>query len=276
MPVQAFVDDSGGRGQGKHLVSCGLVAHSDRWAMFSEDWSACLEADPAIKYFKMREAAGFSGQFFGFTEKERNDKLLQLAGAIDHHVGFVVFSSFDLEAHEQTWFKRVKKPMNEPYFWTFHNTIHAVMFELWDIGWREPFEIIFDEQDIFGPRARRYYSAIRAGMSVREKDASVLLPADPMFRDDLESKPLQACDFIAWCGRRDANDPANRPFPWLDDAIRKPYVSEYSQYYDMERLESVLSLAEDETRKLLSGDHPELITAADKFMEAMKDEDNSK
>jgi hypothetical protein len=265
MPIQAFVDDSGGRGQGQYLVSCALVAHSEQWAAFSDQWAACLRAEPRIEYFKMREAASLSGQFFRMAERQRDEKLLALAAIINEHVAFVVFSSFDLHAHEQVWFQRVKKPFNEPYFWTFHNTIHAVMFELWDMGWRERFEIFFDDQDIFGPRALGLYSAIRAAMSVREPEASALLPEEPVFKSDLEFLPIQACDLIAWCGRRDAADPTNRPFAWLDKAITKPFVSDYSQFYDLERLESVLKMADGQTQKLLSGDYPDLIEAAEKY-----------
>jgi hypothetical protein len=267
MPVQAFVDDSGGRGQGRYLVSCGLVAHSDHWAAFSDKWTATLAAAPPIRYFKMREAASFSHQFYRFSETQRNDKLIKLASIIDRYAQFVVFSAFDLDAHEQTWFKSNAKPLNEPYFWTFHNTIHAVMFELWDIGWRERFEIIFDEQDIFGPRARNYYPAIRAAMTVREPEASALLPVDPIFRSDVEFLPLQACDLIAWCGRKDATDPSNRRFAFLDDVIRKPYASDYSQFYDLDRLKDVLAMSREEYKKLTSGEYPELLEAAERYRE---------
>jgi hypothetical protein len=207
MPVQVFVDDSGGKGQSRYLVSVGLLSHSERWALFSDEWKACLDAPPKIDYFKMREAFGLVEQFRHFSAAERDAKLLALAKIIDEHVGIAFFSSIDLNAHAETWAIHCKKPMNEPFFWTFHNTIHAAMFELWDIGWREPFEIIFDENVIFGPRAKAYYPAIRAGMRVREPEASTLLPADPMFRSDLSFLPIQACDFIAWSGRRDAQFP---------------------------------------------------------------------
>jgi hypothetical protein len=153
MPVQAFVDDSGGKGQGRYLVSCGLVAHSGHWAHFSDEWRAGLQAKPSIDYFKMREAFSFTNQFYRFTEAQRNDKLRTLARIINEYAQFTVFSQIDLEAHAATWGKTLGKPLNEPYFWTFQNTINAVAFELWDIGWREAFEIVFDEQRIFGPRA---------------------------------------------------------------------------------------------------------------------------
>lgn len=247
MPVQAFVDDSGGKGQSRYFVSCGLVAHSDQWAAFSDEWRTELDAGRSVQYFKMREAAGFSGEFFGFSETQRNDKLLALARIINRYVGFVVFSSIDLDAHAKTWAVSVGKPLNEPYFWTFHNTINAACFELWDIGWREPFEIIFDEQVIFGPRAKMWYPLMRDTIKIREPEAWAIMPVDPMFKSDLEFLPIQACDLIAWCGRRDGENPKDRPFAWLDDVIAKPYVSDYSQFYDHARMQAVM----DESNALL-------------------------
>ena len=114
MPVQAFVDDSGGRGQGRYFVSVGLVAHSDHWAAFSDEWQAVLRVARPIAYFKMREAAGYTGQFYRFSETERNDKLLALARIINKYVQFVVFSSIDLDAHADTWGRELHKPLNEP------------------------------------------------------------------------------------------------------------------------------------------------------------------
>ena len=58
MPVQAFVDDSGGKGHGTHFVLAGLIADAENWAQFSDAWHLCLGQDPAIAYFKMREATG--------------------------------------------------------------------------------------------------------------------------------------------------------------------------------------------------------------------------
>jgi hypothetical protein len=79
MPVQAFVDESGGKGQGRYFVMAGLIAHSDHCRIFSDAWQACLSTEPTIAYFKMREAAGLTGQFYGWSETEQNDKPLALA-----------------------------------------------------------------------------------------------------------------------------------------------------------------------------------------------------
>jgi hypothetical protein len=109
----------------------------------------------------MREAAGRTGEFHRWTDAMRNDKLRELARIINRYPRISTYSCIEMEAHGETWGKRLPRPMSEVYFHPFHNTIMATCFELCDMGSREPFKIFFDEQVIFGPRAKAWYPIIR-------------------------------------------------------------------------------------------------------------------
>jgi hypothetical protein len=239
---QCFVDDSGGRGHSRHFVLAGLIGSSYDWAEFSDEWRACLAEKPSIRRFSMREAAARSGEFNHrrWTVEMRDDKLRQLARIINRHPRIFTYSCIDLEAHEDTWRKRLKKPMNEPYFHPFHNTIMATCFTLWDAGLRERFEIFFDEQVIFGPRAKAWYPIIRAIVQHREPEAAQIMPVEPMFRTDDEFLPIQAADMMAWC-TRNATDNEMQPssYEWLLAEMPNLQGTDYSQYYDRERMEDV-------------------------------------
>lgn len=267
MPVQAFVDDSGGKGQSRHFVMAALIAHSEDWARFSDEWRTCLDAEPRLRTFKMREAASCKGQFNGWSEAQRDAKLLLLARIINRYARIATYSAIDLEAHAEMWVPVQRKPHSEPYFWPFHNTIMAACFELWDRGWRERFEIIFDEQVIFGPRAKAWYPAIRDVVAFQNRDESTIMPVDPMFRTDDEFLPLQACDLFAWCWRRgsDIGLSGQRPFEWLLPEMRNVSQTEYSQYYDRERLQSVLNMAADEAKKLKAGHNPGAVELYERY-----------
>jgi Protein of unknown function (DUF3800) len=269
MPVQAFVDDSGGKGQApsRHFVMAGLIAHSEDWASFSDEWKACLDTPPRVRIFKMREAASCGGQFFGWSESERDAKVLALARIINRYARIATYSAIDLEAHAELWVPRQRKPHSEPYFWPFHNTIMASCFELWDRGWRERFEIIFDEQVIFGPRAKAWYPAIRDVVKMRNPDEYAIMPADPMFKTDDEFLPLQACDLFAWCWRvgSDLGPDSERPFEWLLPELRNVSLTDYRQYYDRERLQSVLDLADKEATDLRAGLNPGAVELYEKY-----------
>lgn len=103
MPVQAYVDESGGKGQSRHFVMAGLIAESESWAHFSDEWRACLDQSPRVRCFKMREAASCCGSFDRWSEQERDAKLLALAKIINRHAKYVTFSAIDLDAHADTW-----------------------------------------------------------------------------------------------------------------------------------------------------------------------------
>jgi hypothetical protein len=249
MPVQGFIDDSGAKGQGRHFVLAGLIAHSDEWALFSDEWRICLAQKPAIRYFKMREAAGRTAQFRRFSKSQRDDKLRSLAQIINGYAKISIYFAVDLDAHAETFGRINKKPLNEPYFWPFQNVTLGTCFELWDLGWRERFEIIFDEHVIFGPRAKAWYPALRDVMKVREPDAYLIMPVDPLFRTDDEFTPLQAADLFAWCIRNGSNNPTDNAFNWLLAEMRSVSPSSYSGYYDRARLTSTLEGAESEAKQ---------------------------
>ena len=242
MPIQAFVDESGGKGHTRHFALCGLVAPSEDWAEFSKQWQECLGRAPSIKSFKMTDAVNCNGQFRRMQPDERDDKLRSLARIINLRPKILTSSVIDLESHAQTWAKN-QKPQSDPYFWPYQNTIMAVCHALWDAGWRERFEVIYDENAIFGPRARLWYPVIKKMMEISYPEQATILPIDPVFRTDDQLLPLQAADMFAWC-RRDATD---RQGPgkceWLLGEFSNVQETDYSQYYDLERLSSVVEMS---------------------------------
>jgi len=257
MPVQAFVDDSGGKGQSKHFVLVGLVSNSERWARFSQEWRHCLDQPPRIAVFKMREAASCTGAFHRFTEEQRDARLRALAQIINRYAEFVIWTMIDLEAHAQTWAK-LTKPKSEVYFWPFQTLILGTCFDLWEeCHWRERFEIIFDEQLIFGERARRWYPLVREIMRIKHPEEFAILPVDPLFRKDDEFPPIQAADLWAWCLRKNTDDPAAKSFEWLLAEMPNVSQSHYCNYYDLERMSSV----NDESQRIAKAGEvpPELL-----------------
>jgi hypothetical protein len=225
VPYQVFADDSGNKGQHKHFVMAGMAARSEAWADFTDEWKVCLNEPPRIRVFKMREVARCTGQFRGVSRHDRDKKLKRLAEIINRYVELMTFTAIDLDAHAATWAKTTAEYQNEPYFWPFQNTILATCFSLWDAGVRDRFEAIFDEQLIFGPRARKYYPAVLAMTRLREPEAANIMPIDPIFRSDDEFLPIQAADMFAWVIRKASDDPTYREFEWLLDHMKSVNIS---------------------------------------------------
>ena len=244
IPVQAFVDESGGKRHSRHFVMAGVSSRSEDWALFSDEWRACLDEEPRVATFKMREAARCTGNFLNWEPDKRDERLRRLAAIINKHVDRVTFTVTDLDDHAETW-GRTSKPTKDPYFWAYHSNVLATCLSLWEAGLRERFEIIFDEQVIFGPRAKIWYPVVRAVAQEAEPDASSILPVDPMFRADDEFTPLQAADLFAYVIRSRTETCGNQ-FGWLLDEMKDVVGSKYSQEYNATRMQLVW----DESQKV--------------------------
>src|SRR5687768_17428435 len=57
-----------------------------------------------------------------------------------------------------------------------------------------PMEFFFDENVIFGPRAKAWYLVIRA---MSPPNVRARMPVEPFFRNDKTTMPLQAADLTA-------------------------------------------------------------------------------
>lgn len=201
MVIQAFADDSGVfDGTSTVLSLAAFVGPAEHWAEFSDEWAHYLRQTPAIRYFKMAEAAGLHGQFHRWTEEARDRKLRGLAKIIDRHPRLVCWQSSELKAAKFLDGTGVK-PMANLYIGCFQRLIHDICITLWAQGVREEFEMIFDEQVIHGTRAREWYAASKIVTKAINAEAFSILPTDILFRKDEEYLPLQAADLWAWCVR---------------------------------------------------------------------------
>ena len=240
MPIQVYVDDSGGIGQGPVFVMAGLLGWSEYWAQFSEAWKKVLDTPPRLGRFKMHDAAKLTGDFYGFLPEQRDAKLIELLRVIDAHELALISVILDLSAFGDTIRRNTSKPNNNPYFTGYCMMVMAAAYELLAGDWNERFEIIFDENEQLAPHMKRWYPVVR---SVVEPAVHNILPVDPLFRADDEFLPLQACDLFAWWTRRFHDQVPKGLYPdftWMLDYVPRLRHSEHSQYVDRKRMEGIV------------------------------------
>jgi hypothetical protein len=233
--IQAFADDSGVYdGKSTILAIAAFVGPAEHWAEFSDEWAHYLRQSPAIPYFKMKEAAGLGGQFRGWNESDRDEKIRGLVRIIDRHPRLVCWQSCEIKA--ERFLKENAEFLPTAYYSCFSRLIHDVCLTLWDHNIREPFEMTFDEQVIHGIRAKEWYPASKLVTKAINPDAYSILPADIGFRKDEDYLPLQAADLWAWCVR-DANQLGLPPernsehkFGWILKELSKLRMSKYSRH----------------------------------------------
>jgi len=230
VPMQAWFDESGSKGQTRWFVMAGLIGEASAWAEFSDEWSATLAEAPGIRAFKMKDAIGRYNNFRGFSEAERNAKVLRLVRVLDSYAFTSIRCSVDFEPFH----RHVDSSLaaRDPYQLAFGAMISSVCGDLLERGHRERCSIFFDDRKISGLRIQRFYPIQRI---VSPPELQAILPLQPEFRTDEESMPLQAADMLVGLLARFAGHKAN-PLEWIGDELEQTRVSSWCQIYDEKRL----------------------------------------
>lgn len=263
MSFQVYADESGGKGQGGYAVMVGVLADAVDWIHFSEDWARVLAIEPAVSAFHMYEAMHHLGEFRRWSSEERDSRINKLIDVVNHFDLRGVLVSVDLDAHKEivdAYFRdslgevikserKISKAATDPYFHLFQFTILGAARYLYDRGFRERFEMIFDESRIIGLRVRQWWPAIREMAPPR---LSSLLPPDPLFHDDKRAIPLQLADIVAASTRLRAVD--DYRFDWIVSAMDGLKWTKEQLVLDRAALEKIYS-PRDQSQEL----RPEVI-----------------
>lgn len=125
--LQGYIDDSGSDGSQSSYVLAGYILPAEKWADFSDDWSAELRREPQIEYFKMSEALYGNGEFLGTQEEFRKCKARDLLRVITKHNpdGICSYLKWD----EWRDFEQCLPPIiRKPYVALFFNVLDSVVF----------------------------------------------------------------------------------------------------------------------------------------------------
>lgn len=242
-----FVDESGGKGQGRHMCLLGLMADSAAWAEFSDRWRAALDEPPAIKAMHMVEAIALKDAFRRWAPDDRDAKIRRMISALNQTPTIGLFSLFDQDA----WWRmqlplrnnkvrsrrdKLNRVGRDPYFLGFSSMIVALAVYLQASGQKERVELIFDENRVSGYRAREWYPALRELLTPEEQ---AIMPIDVLFRSDDEFVPLQAADLLASPLRRTLEqEPAT--YGWVHEQLTNVSWIAASPTYDIHRIGQML------------------------------------
>lgn len=218
MALHGYIDDSGyGDHNDPAFVLSGFVASVPRWAAFSDQWREALDDGPSIKYLKMSEAAGLTGEFGNWSARKRNEKLGKLFPIIAGIKPMGIRSIIPCGSFHQNVKGKIAKTLNSPYF--------LALLRNGDLDVTDPaykVDFTFDENPKLKSLIDRWYGIV---MSELPAWAAGLISNNPIFRDDKQFLPLQAADSHAWLGLQLQKEKAGqRPFDrkGLDRAVFEP------------------------------------------------------
>jgi uncharacterized protein YbaR (Trm112 family) len=204
--LQAWVDESGNE-SGDAYVLGGFVSTAVAWESFSDEWFPLLYKG---KPFHMHEASRWH-------RSRRRERIERYIRCVERYAKYRVECSIPMPAYDSEIRGKVPKLIDNPYFFGFHNIIAGLLHGAYAQGYRQTLDIFFDEQVIFGPRAKRWYPIVR---DIVPDHLRPLLPPEPIFRRDDEFLPLQAADLLAWnCRKSESGDDAE--WAWLMNRLRK-------------------------------------------------------
>lgn len=200
--LHAFVDDSASDSGDRRLFLAGYVNTAEKWEVFSNAWERELKQAPAIRYFKMSEAASLGGQFSGWNEVARNNKVLALARIIRQSNPWFVYCSVSRVEYAAILAPAAPYPLKTPYFDCFWGIVHTAARYRAEFMPADspPIDFIFDEQGGTGRDAVLWYDWLKQDQTPAIKAS---LGSTPIFRDDKDVVGLQAADMLAWHLRRD-------------------------------------------------------------------------
>jgi hypothetical protein len=193
--LQVYIDDSS-LGEGQIGLLAGWMASAADWAKFSDDWAQALTMSPRLQYFKFSEATSFSGEFSGWSEQSRNERLRLLVNTIATYkpLGFATAVPHDL--YREGFGNHADKVLRYPYFFLFNSIVADISRYLASRGVTEKVDFIFDIQPNQTDAVRASWGRLR---KAAPPDVRPVLGDYPIFRDDKTTLPLQAADLtVGW------------------------------------------------------------------------------
>jgi hypothetical protein len=239
--LKAFIDDSGSGGDSPWFVLAGYISSADRWDSFTAEWGQKLSAPPAIQYFKASEAEALNGQFDGFSEAERNEKIDSLIPTIQKYARQPISVRVMQKDYDEIVKPHVAPHLDNAYYFLFMSFIFSGTSSEKYFGSSEPLAFIFDSSERFERPSKRLYEDVADGLKLRNRVGEIL------YRDEKVFLPLQAADLLAWQVRRffwAKSEPKRKHFddirkcdiPYFDDILnRKLLRSMVEKMYQKEQ-----------------------------------------
>ncbi len=205
--LKAYIDGSGDGAP--VLVLAGYIGTAEQWAAFTDDWDDKLK-QAGLSRFKMCEMLNqpeIAGWFYRTIEEH-----------VSAGVACAVPRGALIEVAQRLGIEGIDRRFSNPYYFAVRAIINMTAQHQTKMGFHEPIDFIFDNQNPGEERAIRdawhYYLDGPITDDVRK-----LTGALPQFGKDEALPPLQAADLLAWWMRdRHQKDGTllieELPFPW--------------------------------------------------------------
>src|SRR5215470_7758200 len=151
--LQIWLDESG-EGNPPVFVLAGYLHHAEKWLLFANEWRKSMAIEPKLNYIKSSEAFGLRNQFKGWTEDDRDKRLMDFVQIIERYTAgsyaFIIEHENFREILQQKF-----PPFKSPYTFCYAATLYAMVYAMNELSKKEgvddKIELIFDQN----PRRRK-------------------------------------------------------------------------------------------------------------------------
>jgi hypothetical protein len=197
--LQAYIDESQAESGDQRLFFAGYLNRARAWGLFSEAWDEELRRKPSIEYLKMSEARALRGQFLGWKPEDRNEKINDLARLVAHFKPISFEFSISKVSYVQYMYGDVPYGVLEPKLLSAFAVISILTDAMSQDGSDMQIDFIFDEMQGVDFDTLVLFDALKNNLPYRQRK---LISSPPIFRNDVQFKPIQAADMLAWHLRR--------------------------------------------------------------------------
>lgn len=221
MVLQAYIDDSCDQTRSSVFVLGGFLGDSENWEAFSQEWNDQLRKSH-IDSFKcsrmpISSAPELVAMYYRIIERH-------IPLSIDCTLKIPVWKRVvnEFEWPDSTLSRKLKKLVENPYFYTSKRLMQALFGLTRDIGFKGEIDLFFDEQVGEKNSLLEAWDYFKATSHTNSQEQ---MGAKPSFKDDRNCPPLQAADLIAWFIRKAACE-GREPydcdiFPWREKESNK-------------------------------------------------------
>ena len=101
------------------FLACGWAAKPEHWRQICDKWQGVLDEKRKLKYFRMNSALGLKDPFEGWSEIERDRKLVALAQVLPHDgTIFGVGCHVRREDFDELKSRIPRKALRDPYYFS--------------------------------------------------------------------------------------------------------------------------------------------------------------
>jgi hypothetical protein len=142
----AYIDDSNMTAKPVAMLG-GWIGKTRDWISFADCWADALWMKPRLRYFKLVEAQNLTGEFGGWTEQSRTERMCLLVKTIEQFGFLGVTCAWPQYSYKEVFGNLPDKGLINPYFLAFFDIVALLSGYFQRRGETDKIDFVFDARE---------------------------------------------------------------------------------------------------------------------------------